>query len=96
MRPEISLKRLQAFLTVQTVVVILGSINRLGTLTLGYVSSNGFLRWVDVVNMLPLPLLSLAGFFLLKRELETRYGEGRDAEVRWEPALQLTFLLGRR
>ena len=94
MGPEISLKRLHAFLAVQTVVIVLGSINRLGTLTLGHVSSNEFLRWVDLVNMLPLPLLSLAGFFLLKRELETRYGQGRGAEARWEPALQLVFLLG--
>ena len=35
-------------LLVQSVDIILVSINRLSTLTTGYVSSNEFLRWVDL------------------------------------------------
>jgi hypothetical protein len=57
-------------LTVQTVVIILLSVNRLSSLTLGYVAPNEFLRWVDLHNMLTLPLISLIAFYLLKRHLE--------------------------
>lgn len=78
----------------QSLVIVLGSVNRLGSFTLGYVSSNRFLRWVDLVNLLPLPILSLVAFYFLKRELETGYGAGRGPEARWEPALQVTFVLG--
>ncbi len=92
--PDKSLSRLHLFLTIQTLVIILGSINRLGSLTVAYVSGKEFLRWVDLVNMLPLPVLSLVGFFLLKRELENGYGEGRGPEARGEWPLQLAFLLG--
>ncbi|HEU4868605.1 MAG TPA: hypothetical protein VFV09_12875 [Actinomycetota bacterium] len=91
---EMTLRRLHALLAVQSLVIVLGSVNRLGSLTLGYASSNQFLRWVDLVNLLPLPILSLVGFYLLKRELETGYGAGRGVEARWEPSLQLTFVLG--
>ena len=37
------------------VVVVLVSVNRLSALTLSYVAPNQFLRWVDLINMLPLP-----------------------------------------
>ncbi len=67
---ENSLGKIHALLAVQTVVIILGSINRLGTLTLGYVSANEFLRWVDFHNMLTLPLISLTAFYLLKKQIE--------------------------
>jgi hypothetical protein len=64
------LSRLHALLFVQTVVIILGSINRLGSFTLGYVAPNEFLRWVDFHNALTLPLISLSAFCLLKKLLE--------------------------
>lgn len=57
-------------LTVQSVVIVLLSINRLSSLTTGYVASNQFLRWVDLHNMLTLPLISLVAFVLLKQLLE--------------------------
>ncbi|MEZ4711546.1 MAG: hypothetical protein R3A44_30410 [Caldilineaceae bacterium] len=57
-------------LTVQSVVIILLSVNRLSSLTTGYVATNEFLRWVDFHNMLTLPLISLAAFVLLKQHLE--------------------------
>ena len=37
------------------VVVVLVSLYRLSALTLSYVAPNQFLRWVDLINMLPLP-----------------------------------------
>lgn len=69
------MKRIQAlgqihtFLTIQTVIILLLSINRLSTLTLGYVAANQFLRWVDFNNMLILPLVSLVTFYYLKETL---------------------------
>jgi hypothetical protein len=62
--------RLHAWLTVQTVVVMLVSLNRLGSWTLGYVHPNAFLRWVDFNNMLPLPLASVISFYMVKHWLE--------------------------
>lgn len=85
------LGRVHALLGVQTVVIILGSINRLGTLTLGYVAPNEFLRWVDFHNMLTLPLISLSAFYLLKKTLE--YASPQ-REGRWHLALNLAFILG--
>jgi hypothetical protein len=64
------LARLQLLLGVQTLVVLLVSLNRLSRLTLGYVADNEFLRWVDLNNMLVLPLLSILAFYLLKKEVE--------------------------
>lgn len=66
----VSLWRVHGLLAVQSLVVILVSINRLSTLTLGYVAANEFLRWVDFFNMLVLPLISLVAFYLLKKEME--------------------------
>jgi len=60
---------MHALLGVQTLVIILVSINRLGSLTTGYVAPNEFLRWVDLINMLVLPLISAVAFHLLKRRL---------------------------
>ena len=80
-----------ALLTVQSVVVVLVSINRLSTLALGYVLPNQFLRRVDFNNMLPLPLLSVAAFFLLKYELE--YATPARDRLRHR-ALGLAFVLG--
>lgn len=65
------LNRIHVLLAVQSLVVLLVSINRLGTFTQAYVAGNQFLRWVDFNNMLPLPLLSLIAFYLLKSHLET-------------------------
>lgn len=87
----VTLGRLHALLSVQTLVILLGSINRLGTLTLGYVAPNEFLRWVDFHNMLTLPLISLSAFYLLKKTLE--YASPQ-REGRWHLALNLAFILG--
>jgi hypothetical protein len=81
--------RIHWLLTIQTVVIVLLTVNRLTTLTTGYVAANQFLRWVDLHNMLTLPAISLCAFYLLKRTLEAA------RPVAGEPAgLGLTFLLG--
>lgn len=86
------LRRLHALLAVQSIVVILLSINRLSPLTLGYVAPNEFLRWVDLNNMLVLPLVSLVAFYLLKRLLEQAAPGARGS--RGELLLSVAFLLG--
>ena len=58
-----SLAGLHGLLAVQSLVIVLLTINRLSTLTLGYVAPNEFLRWVDLNNMLVLPLISLVAFY---------------------------------
>jgi hypothetical protein len=63
-------KRIHALLSVQSLVAILVSVNRLGTWTLGYVLPNEFLRWVDFNNMLVLPLISVVASYLLKKTIE--------------------------
>ena len=64
------LGKIHVLLTVQTVVFLLISINRLSTLTTGYVLPNEFLRWVDFHNMLTLPVILVIVLYLLKRQLE--------------------------
>ncbi len=64
------MKRIHAYLGIQSLVAILVSVNRLGTWTLGYVLPNEFLRWVDFNNMLVLPLISVVASYLLKKTIE--------------------------
>jgi hypothetical protein len=78
-------------LLVQTIVIILVSVNRLSTLTTGYVAANEFLRWVDLNNMLILPLISTVAFYLLKKQLEYN---SPAREGRQHLALNLTFIIG--
>ena len=78
-------------LAIQSVVVILVSLNRLGPWTLGYVAPNEFLRWVDFNNMLLLPLISTVAFYLLKKRIEYA---SLALNGRGHLALNLTFIVG--
>ena len=89
--PSASLRPMHVLLAVQSLVVVLVSVNRLSALTLSYVAPNQFLRWVDLINMLPLPLLSLAAFYLLKKQLEV---DGPAREGSRHRLLSLTFVVG--
>ena len=85
----ISIGRIHGLLAVQSLVVILVSINRLTSLTTGYVLPNEFLRWVDFNNMLVLPLVSVVAFYLLKKHIE-QSGPGH----RWLLPLNVAFIVG--
>lgn len=85
------MRRIHSLLTVQTVVVILLSVNRLSSLTLGYVAPNEFLRWVDFHNLLTLPLISLIAFYLLKATLE---GAHAARHSRFYHVVGLLFFVG--
>lgn len=68
--PAGPLRPLHLWLSLQTLAVVLVSLNRLGPWTTGYVAGNEFLRWVDLHNMLTLPLLSLTAYFGVKQLLQ--------------------------
>ena len=85
------MKRIHTLLAVQSVLVILVSINRLGTWTLGYVLPNEFLRWVDFNNMLVLSLVSLVALYLLKKAIEY---DSPARESRAHIAWNLVFIIG--
>jgi hypothetical protein len=90
-RAGFGLGRMHILLAVQSVIIILLSVNRLSSLTLGYVAANEFLRWVDFNNMLVLPLLSMVAFYLLKKQLEY---VSPVRENSWHLTLNLTFIVG--
>ena len=85
------MKHIHLLLTVQSIVAILVSINRLGTWTLGYVLPNEFLRWVDFNNMLVLPLISVVASYLLKKTLEY---DSPQQEGKSHIAGNLVFIVG--
>jgi hypothetical protein len=92
-----TLSRIHWLLGIQTIVILLGSLNRLGSWTLGYMTANEFLRWVDFHNMLTLPLISVTAFYLLKKEIENSplRDNGRSLSADWRPLLlNLTFIIG--
>lgn len=88
---QTSLRSIHILLGVQTLVVILVSINRLSSLTKGYVAPNEFLRWVDFLNMLVLPLVSSVAFYLLKRRLAYASPALDGRAHTW---LNVTFIVG--
>ena len=85
------MKRIHLLLSVQSVVAVLVSINRLGPWTLGYVLPNQFLRWVDFNNMLILPLISLTALYLLKKTIEY---DSSSREGKIHLAWNLVFIIG--
>ncbi len=85
------LSRLHWLLTVQSVVIILLSFNRLSSLTIAYVAANEFLRWMDFHNMLTIPLISLIAFVLLKFHLEY---DNPQRNFRARQLLTLIFIVG--
>lgn len=86
-----SIGRVHLWLSAQSVILVLASVNRLTDLTAGYVATNEFLRWVDLLNMLAFPLASVLALWLVKREVErNRPASGAGGRL----ALELAFLTG--
>jgi hypothetical protein len=88
---RVSLARLHVLLGVQSLNVVLVSVNRLGPWTTGFVAPNEFLRWVDLINMLIVPLISVICSWLIKRDLERGIRAGSPAA---HAVLALTFVIG--
>lgn len=91
MKSEHKLGRIHFLLTIQTIIILLLSINRLSPLTVGYVAANEFLRWVDFNNMLTLPLISLVTFYYLKEALAAEATPERGVAYQF---IGLVFVLG--
>jgi hypothetical protein len=89
-----SLARLHWLLLVQSAVVVLVAINRRGDLTTGHVSGNEFFRWVDLLNLLVLPLISAVAFVLLKWWLAARADRDRQSALTWLVAIDMAFVVG--
>ncbi|MCW1967321.1 MAG: hypothetical protein KIH69_004270 [Anaerolineae bacterium] len=87
------LGRVHWLLFAQTCAVMVGSVNRLSSLTLGYVAANEFLRWVDLINMLPVPIFSIVAFYLLKKHLEHGVGDRFPSIGRAHMALNVLFIV---
>lgn len=82
------IRTIHLLLSVQSLVIILASINRLTTLTSGVAAPDQFLRWMELINLIPLPIISLTAFYLLKKQMEA----GRSA--RWGLTLGMIFVVG--
>jgi len=63
------MKRIHFILTGLTLTIILLSLNRLTTVTQGFLQPFEFLRWLDFNAMLPIPLASIILYWLLKIEI---------------------------
>jgi hypothetical protein len=85
-----SRRTLHLLLGVQSLIVVLVSVNRLSSWTISYVAPNEFLRWVDLNNMV-LALCSLVAFYVLKKHLE--YATPVRGGIRHR-ALGVAFIVG--
>jgi hypothetical protein len=63
------MKKIHWTLTGLSLTIILLSLNRLTSYTAGYLQPYEFLRWVDFNAMLPIPLISVVLYYLLKRQI---------------------------
>lgn len=86
------MSQLHLLLTIQSLVIILGSINRLSSFTTGYVLPNEYLRWVDFLNMLVIPAISVVASYFLKRHIE-QTGVMQPSR-RAQTILTIVFVLG--
>lgn len=85
------MKQLHLALTGLTLTIILLSINRLTDLTLGYLQPHDFLRWLDFNALLPIPILSIIFYYLLKKNVEAT---GKPSSNRWLLPLNILFIIG--
>lgn len=63
------MRRVHLILTGLSATILLLSLNRLTSWTEGYLQPYEFLRWLDFNAMLPIPLLSIVLYYLLKGEI---------------------------
>ncbi|MBI2600576.1 hypothetical protein HYW42_01370 [Candidatus Daviesbacteria bacterium] len=63
------MRRFHLILTGLSLNIILLSLNRLTEFTQGYLQPFEFLRWLDFNAMLPIPLLSVLLYYLLRKEV---------------------------
>lgn len=89
--PDEGMKRFHLLLTGLSLTLVLLSVNRLTDLTQGQLEPHGFLRWLDLNAMLPIPLLGVVLYYLLKKDVQRA---GAATPSRTATALDVTFLVG--
>ncbi|GAA5061687.1 hypothetical protein HNP84_005869 [Thermocatellispora tengchongensis] len=82
-------RRLHVLLGLQSLLIVLVSVNRRGDLALGFAAPNGFLRCVEVNNLL-LALAAAVQYYLLLQRLEGDAGLSAESQT----ALRVTFVVG--
>jgi hypothetical protein len=85
------MKRVHILLTGLSLVIVLLSVNRLGSFTQNPLEPHEFLRWLDVNAMLPIPIASIVLYYLLKKDVELA---GEAARTRSLIGLNVVFLVG--
>jgi hypothetical protein len=63
------MKKIYWILTGLSISIVLLSLNRLTPLTSSYLQPYDFLRWLDFNAMLPIPLLSVILYYLLRKQI---------------------------
>ncbi|MBI2327997.1 hypothetical protein HYU92_06795 [Candidatus Curtissbacteria bacterium] len=63
------MRRVHLILSGLSLTIVALSLNRLTPFTQGYLQPFEFLRWLDFNAMLPIPLVSIVLYYLLKREI---------------------------
>ena len=85
------MKKVHVLLTSLSILIVLLSINRLGSFTQHRLGPYDFLRWLDINAMLPIPIATIVVYYLLKKDVEVA-GEAR--QTRPFLALNAIFLVG--
>src|SRR3989344_1080222 len=85
------MKRILWILTGLSATILLLSLNRLTSITSGYLQPFEFLRFLDFNAMIPIPLASILLYYLLLREV---VGESPFSKTKTYTYLFLIFITG--
>lgn len=85
------MRKIHLILTGLSLTILLLSLNRLASFTQGYLQPHDFLRWLDFNAMLPIPLISIVLYYLLKRQIVY---DSPFRKSRWYVALAILFISG--
>lgn len=85
------MRRFHLLLTGLSLTLVALSVNRLSDFTQGRLDPHGFLRWLDLNAMLPIPLAGIVLYYLLKKDVQ-RAGAAAPSTV--STALDVAFVAG--
>ena len=85
------MRRVHVLLSGLSLMIVALSVNRLSGVTQQRVDPDGFLRWLDLNAMLPIPIVSIVLYYLLKRDVEHA---GEAVRSRRVTILNVAFVVG--
>lgn len=85
------MKIVHRILTGLSLTIVLLSLNRLFSFTSSYLQPYEFLRWLDFNAMLPIPLLTIVLYYLLKRDIQGNTNAKKSKYHLW---INLAFITG--